>query len=86
MLERVSRQYCDVIDFDSVHAELHGDLAITYRRCVAHTTTVLDADRAWFPVCFERFYAKREGRWIYLSNRTVHGPTFGPGRQSVRDN
>ena len=26
-----------------------------------------------------------DGRWIYLSHRTVHGPTFGPDRRSVSD-
>jgi hypothetical protein len=25
-------------------------------------------------VWFERVYAKQNGRWMYLSHRTVHGP------------
>jgi len=85
MLGRVTSQYYDVIDFDSVQAEMHGDVAITYGRYVAHTAAGDDPDRAWFSVWFERVYAKRDGRWMYLSHRTVHGPTFGPDRESVRD-
>jgi hypothetical protein len=76
-----------------VKAEMHGDIAITYGRYIAHTTgdTALGIDRSippdkrWFSVWFERVYAKRDGKWIYLSHRTVHGPTFGADRQSVRD-
>jgi hypothetical protein len=84
MLSRVTSKYYDVLDFDSVHAEMHGDIAITYGRYVAHRT-VGDPHQAWFAVWFERVYAKRNGRWMYLSHRTVHGPTYGADRRSVRD-
>jgi len=84
MLGRVTSKYYDVIDFDSVKVEMHGDVAITYGRYLAHVPGSA-ADRAWFAVWFERVYAKRDGRWIYLSHRTVHGPTFGSDRQSVSD-
>ena len=85
MLRRVTSKYYDVLDFDSVKVEMHGDVAITYGRYLAHTTGGGPPDRAWFSVWYERVYAKRDGRWIYLSHRTVHGPTFGPDRQSVSD-
>jgi hypothetical protein len=85
MLRRVTTKYYDVLDFDSVKAEMHGDVAITYGRYLAHTTSGDDPSRRWFSVWYERVYAKRAGRWIYLSHRTVHGPTFGPDRASVRD-
>jgi Domain of unknown function (DUF4440) len=93
MLQRVTSKYYDVIDFDSVKAEMHGDIAITYGRYIAHTTgdtargidRSIPPDKRWFSVWFERVYAKRDGKWIYLSHRTVHGPTFGADRQSVRD-
>jgi len=91
MLQRVTSKYYDVIDFDSVKAEMHGDIAITYGRYIAHTTGGQPVDRIvapnkrWFSVWFERVYEKRDGKWIYLSHRTVHGPTFGADRQSVRD-
>jgi hypothetical protein len=84
MLRRVTTKYYDVIDFDSVKVEMHGDVAITYGRYLAHVPGSA-AERAWFAVWFERVYAKRDGRWIYLSHRTVHGPTFGADRQSVSD-
>ncbi|MEP7305467.1 MAG: nuclear transport factor 2 family protein [Acidobacteriota bacterium] len=84
MLRRVTTKYYDVIDFDSVKVEMHGDVAITYGRYLAHVPGSA-AERAWFAVWFERVYAKRDGRWIYLSHRTVHGPTFGADRQAVSD-
>jgi hypothetical protein len=85
LLRRVTSKYYDVLDFDSVRAEMHGDIAITYGHYVAHTTGGSDPDRAWFSVWFERVYAKREGRWTYLSHRTVHGPIFGRDREAVPD-
>ncbi len=81
-LKRVENKQYDVRDLDSVKVELHGDTAITYGRYVAK---MRDGDPAqqWFSVWFERVYQKRNGQWIYLSHRTVHGPTYGPDRQSI---
>ena len=70
-------------DLDSVKVEMHGDIAITYGRYVAQNRTVTSGQAAWFSVWFERVYEKRDGHWLYVSHRTVHGPTFGPDRQSV---
>jgi len=84
MLRRVTSKYYDVIDFDSIKAEMHGDIAITYGHYVAHVPTSA-AERAWFSVWFERVFAKRQGRWIYVSHRTVHGPTYGADRVSIKD-
>lgn len=84
MLGRVTSRYYDVLDFDSVKAEMHGDIAITYGRYIAHRTTG-DPRSAWFSVWFERVYAKRNGRWMYLSHRTVHGPTYGAERRAVSE-
>jgi hypothetical protein len=61
---------------------MHGDVLVTYGRYIAHRT-VGDPAKAWFSVWFERVYAKRDGRWIYLSHRTVHGPTYGAERRTV---
>ena len=83
LLQRVKSRYYDVIDFDSVQAELHGDVAITHGRYVAHVASGNDAARAWFSVWFERVYAKRGGGWTYLSHRTVHGPVFGSSREAL---
>jgi len=83
-LKRVENKQYNVRDLDSVKVELHGDIAITYGRYVAQNRTG-DPDKLWFSVWFERVYAKREGRWLYVSHRTVHGPTYGPDRQSVSD-
>jgi len=85
LLGRVTAKYYDVIAFDSVKAEMHGDIAITYGRYVAHTSGGDDPSKRWFAVWFERVYAKRNGKWIYLSHRTVHGPTYGADRAAVQD-
>ena len=83
-LKRVENKQYNVRDLDSVKVELHGDIAITYGRYVAQNRTG-DPGKSWFSVWFERVYAKRDGRWLYVSHRTVHGPTYGPDRQSVSD-
>jgi hypothetical protein len=82
-LRRVANKSYKVIEFDSVKVEMHGDVAITYGRYIATTGTANDPSRAWFAVWFERVFAKREGRWLYLSHRTVDGPHYGTDRQSV---
>jgi ketosteroid isomerase-like protein len=83
-LKRVQNRQYNVRDLDSVHVEMHGDLAITYGRYVAQNRTG-NPNQSWFSVWFERVYAKRNGHWLYVSHRTVHGPTYGPDRQSVSD-
>lgn len=83
-LKRVRNKQYNVRDLDSVNVEMHGDLAITYGRYVAQNR-IGDPNRSWFSVWFERVYAKRNGQWLFVSHRTVHGPTYGPDRQSVSD-
>src|SRR5205823_5057061 len=60
-------------DLDSVQVEEHGDIVITYGRYTARNKA---GGRGPFTVWFERVYARRDGRWQYLSHRTVHGPTY----------
>src|SRR5687768_12508376 len=62
-------------ELDRVRVELHGDVAITYGRYVA-VMKGGDPERQQFDLWFERVYAKRNGRWQYLSHRTVDGPHF----------
>jgi Domain of unknown function (DUF4440) len=83
-LNRVRNKQYNARDLDSVRVELHGDIAITYGRYVAQNRTG-NPGQSWFSVWFERVYAKRDGHWLYVSHRTVHGPTYGPDRQSVSD-
>ena len=83
-LKRVQNKQYNARDLDSVKVEMHGDIAITYGRYVAQNRTG-KPDQSWFSVWFERVYAKRDGHWLYVSHRTVHGPTYGPDRQSVSD-
>jgi hypothetical protein len=69
-----------VHDLDSVKAEVHGDIVITYGRYVS---LYVPRSRAANPgqlnsIWFERVYAKRDGQWKFLSHRTVHGPTVSP--------
>ena len=60
---------------DSVKTEVHGDIVITYGRYVARFKNA-EPGRRQFTVWFERVYARRDGRWQYLSHRTVHGPIY----------
>ena len=83
-LKRVENKQYLVRDLDSVKVEMHGDVAITYGRYIAQNRTG-GPDKSWFSVWFERVYEKRDGQWLYVSHRTVHGPTYGPDRQSVSD-
>jgi hypothetical protein len=64
-------------ELDSVQVELHGDIAITYGNYHARFKTG-EPGRVDFIVWFERVYARQNGRWQYVSHRTVHGPTFAP--------
>jgi ketosteroid isomerase-like protein len=81
-LKRVeSKQYL-ARDVATVKAEMHGDIAILYGQYVAENSPG-GTPRSWFSVWYERVYTKRDGKWLYLSHRTVHGPTYGPDRDSV---
>ena len=84
-LKRVENRTYLARDLDSVKVELHGDIAITYGRYIAQNRIPDPAKGAWFSVWFERVYAKRDGHWLYVSHRTVHGPTYGMSRQAVSD-
>jgi hypothetical protein len=79
-LKRVADKEYAVHDLDSVKVEMHGDVAITYGRYVS---LFVPKNRGANPgqlnsIWFERVYAKRDGRWMFLSHRTVHGPTVSP--------
>lgn len=60
---------------DSVKAEVHGDVVITYGRYVARFKDAAPG-RQQFTVWYQRVYAKRNGTWQYLSHRTVDGPVY----------
>jgi ketosteroid isomerase-like protein len=87
MLSRVTNPAYAVLDFDHIQTEMHGDIGITYGRYLAQSTNTGrgSPDRSWFSVWFERVYQKQNGRWMYLSHRTTHGPTYGSNRQAVSD-
>jgi hypothetical protein len=58
---------------DSVKTEVHGDVVITYGRYVGRFKNGAPG-RSQFTVWYQRVYARRGGRWQYLSHRTVDGP------------
>jgi hypothetical protein len=60
---------------DSVKTEVHGDVVITYGRYVGRFKSAVSGRRQ-FTVWFQRVYAKRDGKWQYLSHRTVDGPNY----------
>ena len=60
---------------DLVKTEVHGDIVITYGRYVGRFKDAAPGRRT-FTVWYERVYARRDGRWQYLSHRTVDGPIY----------
>ena len=60
---------------DSVRTEVHDDVVITYGRYVGRFKEAAPGRRQ-FTVWYERVYAKRNGKWQYLSHRTVDGPIY----------
>ena len=64
---------------ESVRVEPHGDIAITYGSYRAKYAASNPEQRE-FTVWFERVYARRDGRWQFVSHRTVHGPVFADRR------
>jgi hypothetical protein len=80
-LKRVADKEYLVHDLDQVKVEMHGDVAITSGRYVSlfvprnrNPSTPARLNSIWF----ERVYARRNGQWLFLSHRTVHGPTVAP--------
>ena len=82
--QRVKNKQYLAWHFDSQQAEMHGDVAVTFGRYTA-TLRGSNPDRAWFAVWYQRVYRKENGAWMLLSQRTVHGATYGPTRESVSD-
>jgi ketosteroid isomerase-like protein len=85
LLKRVKSKHYDTLDFDHVQVEMHGDIAVTTGRYLAHTSDKASGDRAWSAAWFVRVYQKRDGQWTFLSHRTVHGPAYGASREAVSD-
>ena len=80
-LKRVADKEYLVHDLDQVKVEMHGNVAITSGRYVSlfvpanrNTASPARLNSIWF----ERVYAKRNGEWLFLSHRTVHGPNVAP--------
>ena len=84
-LKRVTDRLYAVHDYekDTRRVEMHGSLALTYGRYIGHIPSSRPG-RAWFSVWYVKVYAKRDGRWIYLSHRTVRGAHYGLDRDAVR--
>lgn len=83
-MKRIADKEYLVHDLDQPKIEMHGDVAITYGRYTA-SLRGSKPERAWFAVWFERIYQKRNGRRMFLSQRTVHGASYGPTRESVSE-
>jgi len=82
--ERIRNKQYLAWHFDSNRQEMHGDIGITYGRYTA-TLRGSNPDRAWFSVWYQRVYQRRNGQWVLLSQRTVHGASYGPTRESVSE-
>lgn len=80
--KRITNKSYAVLDYEVQAAEMHGDVAITYGRYVGHIPSSPEGQR-WFYVWYQKVYAKRDGRWLYLSHRTVDGAHYGIDRASL---
>ena len=81
-MRRVADKSYAAHDYDVQSVEMHGDVAITYGRYVGNIPSS-PPGRQWFAVWYQKVYAKRDGRWLYLSHRTVDGAHYGTDRRSV---
>ena len=81
-IKRAADKLYAVVDYEVQAAEMHGDVAITYGRYVGHIPSS-PPGRRWFYVWYEKVYAKRDGRWQYLSHRTVDGAHYGNDRDAL---
>jgi hypothetical protein len=81
-MRRVASKSYAVHDYERQAVELHGNVAITYGRYVGHIPSS-PPGRQWFYVWYEKVYANRDGRWVYLSHRTVDGAHYAMDRQSL---
>jgi hypothetical protein len=81
-MRRVKDKSYAVHDYDVQHVEMHGDVAITYGRYVGNIPSS-PPGRQWFYVWYQKIYVKRDGRWLYVSHRTVDGAHYGNDRQAV---
>ena len=67
------------LDPSMFQVELHGDIAITYGRYISmFRPKAADEMGSISSIWYERVWAKRDDRWIFLSHRTVHGPSLAP--------
>jgi hypothetical protein len=85
-LQRVkSKQYnAFITDPAAQKIEMHGNVAVTFGRYVA-SIKGFDPNIAWFSCWYERVFEKRDGKWVYLSHRTVHDPARGPTQEAIGD-
>ncbi len=81
-LRRIAARSYEAHDYDVQSVEMHGDVAVTYGRYVGHIPSSLPG-RQWFYVWYQKVYARRDGRWMYISHRTVDGAHYGVDRRSV---
>ena len=80
-MKRIADKEYLVHDLDNPKIEMHGDVAITWGRYVS-LFVPKNRNNANPPrlttIWFERVWAKRDGRWQWLSHRTVWGPHPSP--------
>ena len=79
---RVKAKQYRAFEIDHQATEIHGNVAITHGRYLA---SLQSANPDWFSCWYEKVYEKRNGEWVMLSHRTVHGAVHGPTRESVLD-
>jgi uncharacterized protein DUF4440 len=81
-MKRVADKIYAAIDYESQEVEMHGDVAITYGKYVGNIPGS-PPDRRWFYVWYQKVYEMRDGRWMYLSHRTVDGAHYAVDRETL---
>jgi hypothetical protein len=83
--DKVTAQQYKVYELGPVKVEMHATVALVYGHYIASipASATRPANMAWFSCWFEHLYEKQNGKWKYLSHRTISGPVYGPTRESV---
>ena len=81
-VKRAAEKQYLVHDLDDVKIEMHGNLAITYGRYISLYAPPETRGQGPAPsltsIWFERIFEKRDGKWMWVSHRTVYGPVPSP--------
>lgn len=85
--ERIKNQQYKAYELGPVKIEIHATTALVYGRYIANipASGTRPANMAWFSCWYEHLFEKQNGKWMYVSHRTVFGPIYGATKAEVQD-